>query len=162
MTIPPPFQLEFRVARWLVSGCPSEVEVALSNDSVEPVRGIVIELRSEAIQGGIAEHRIEGVLEPATFGRVERIALRPAAPGVYPNGALHLTVNSAGFYDLGGNVCEWCENWSDEKQEVRVLRGASWFTSDESIMLSSRRPAAAPNLRGSIMGFRCVLVVIED
>ncbi len=66
--------------------------------------------------------------------------------------------NANGLYDLGGNAWEWCEDWFDNTQEARVLRGAAWAHFDRLNLLSSKRS------RGRIgqtlppfIGFRCVL-----
>ena len=67
--------------------------------------------------------------------------------------------NSKGFYDLGGNAYEWCEDWYDADKKYRVLRGASWADDDESGLLSSLRFSYDPGLRYYFIGFRCVLVV---
>ncbi|NLH72766.1 MAG: formylglycine-generating enzyme family protein, partial [Verrucomicrobia bacterium] len=66
--------------------------------------------------------------------------------------------NQYGLYDLGGNVWEWCEDWYDDEQKYRVLRGASWSNYEPRYLLSSRRDRAAPAYRGDVIGFRCVLV----
>ena len=65
--------------------------------------------------------------------------------------------NRHGLYDLGGNVWQWCEDWYDEGQRYRVLRGASWDGHIPTGLLSVNRLAAAPNRRHYKFGFRCVL-----
>jgi len=67
--------------------------------------------------------------------------------------------NSKGLYDLGGNVWEWCGDWSNAEQKYRVLRGASWGIYDATLTLSSYRIGTSPGDRDGNGGFRCVLVV---
>jgi formylglycine-generating enzyme required for sulfatase activity len=62
-----------------------------------------------------------------------------------------------GFYDLGGNVWEWCEDWLDEKQGRRVARGGSWYGYDAEDMRSSYRGGIPPSQGRPYYGFRCVL-----
>jgi len=64
--------------------------------------------------------------------------------------------NPSGFYDLSGNVWEWCENWYNKEQRERVLRGGAWQY-DELSLLSSDRLANLPETRDIYRGFRCVL-----
>jgi hypothetical protein len=67
--------------------------------------------------------------------------------------------NKYGLYDMGGNVWQWCEDWSDNDQRYRVLRGASWFNSTPDYMLSSDRFLDVPGYRSNVFGFRVVVVV---
>jgi formylglycine-generating enzyme required for sulfatase activity len=67
--------------------------------------------------------------------------------------------NRLGLYDLGGNVYEWCQDWYDESQQSRVLRGASWNSDDRVALRSSYRGSGHPMNRNDNNGFRCVLVV---
>jgi len=67
--------------------------------------------------------------------------------------------NQNGLYDMGGNVWQWCEDSYNEKNEGRVLRGASWSIGDVPSLRSKSRRHVAPSIRGDDFGFRCVLVI---
>ncbi len=69
------------------------------------------------------------------------------------------TANAYGLYDMGGNVCQWCEDKYDKEHESRVLRGASSSSLVPQFLLSSFRNSVAPGLRGDDLGFRVVVVV---
>ena len=66
--------------------------------------------------------------------------------------------NQFGLYDLGGNVWEWCEDWIDDEMNIRVVRGAAFFTTGRSQLLSSYR-GRPPILRNFASGFRLRLEV---
>jgi serine/threonine protein kinase/formylglycine-generating enzyme required for sulfatase activity len=66
--------------------------------------------------------------------------------------------NEHGFYDLGGNVWEWCEDsYGKTNPRWGVLRGGSWATSRQEEMLSSYRRGFDPSFRADDVGFRCVI-----
>jgi len=67
--------------------------------------------------------------------------------------------NPFGLYDMGGNVWQWCEDWYDDEQKNRVLRGASWSDGALGVLLSSCRGNLTPVNRYDFIGFRVVLVV---
>jgi len=76
--------------------------------------------------------------------------------------------NQWGFYDLSGNVFEWCWDYYDiykkdkkvhpkgaEKGVYRIARGGS-FNSDIDACSSTARGGFAPNFKGNNLGFRIV------
>lgn len=65
--------------------------------------------------------------------------------------------NRAGFYDLGGNAWEWCEDRFAPGGEARTLRGGSWGNVRPDLLLSGKRIDAFPNTRCDLYGFRVVL-----
>jgi len=67
--------------------------------------------------------------------------------------------NSFGLYDLGGNAWEWIEDWYNESQQHRVLRGAGFVYNDRPFLLSSFRLSSKPDIRWDHFGFRCVIEV---
>ena len=69
----------------------------------------------------------------------------------------HFKPNAAGLYDLGGNAWEWVEDWFDESQIERTLRGGSWLFTFEKDYLSSSRHHSTPVTRLDYFGFRVVL-----
>jgi formylglycine-generating enzyme required for sulfatase activity len=71
--------------------------------------------------------------------------------GIHPVG--EKLPNRWGLYDMYGNVWEWCENWSDEKEKFKVLRGGSWFD-DANSTRSAYRDWYDPGLRVDVGGFR--------
>jgi formylglycine-generating enzyme required for sulfatase activity len=64
-----------------------------------------------------------------------------------------------GLYDMGGNVWQWCEDWYDNSQKTRVLRGASLTAVDPHRISSSFRYGLAGDSRYINYGFRCVLTL---
>ena len=74
--------------------------------------------------------------------------------------------NAWGFYDMHGNVLEWCSDWfssAEESQSVdpqgpssgtfRVLRGGCWFFFERDCR-SAYRLKRVPGIRNCIFGFR--------
>ncbi|HBJ86312.1 MAG TPA: hypothetical protein DDZ88_21145, partial [Verrucomicrobiales bacterium] len=70
--------------------------------------------------------------------------------------------NRYGLYDMGGNVAEWCEDWLNNTQTSRVLRGSSWKGgANDFELLSSARGQAGITVREDQFGFRIVLETTE-
>ena len=73
--------------------------------------------------------------------------------------------NAWGFYDMHGNVLEWCNDWFSKTVEVsidpqgppsgsfRVLRGGCWFFYERDCR-SAYRLKREPSIRNCIYGFR--------
>jgi formylglycine-generating enzyme required for sulfatase activity len=67
----------------------------------------------------------------------------------YPDGA-----SAGGVWDMTGNVWEWTESLWSEGDELRVLRGGSWLHNHDYAACAYRN-LDLPDLRGSLIGFRC-------
>jgi hypothetical protein len=70
--------------------------------------------------------------------------------------------NESGLYDMGGNVWQWCEDWYNSEKKSRVMRGASWCDNLPRNLLAARRFHYMPAERGASIGFRCVLLRLEQ
>ena len=83
------------------------------------------------------------------------------AVGSFPAGA-----SWCGAQDLAGNVWEWCaDNYgaypatratSQDVLSNRVIRGGSWFESNQFVFRSAARYYASPQSKWPLLGFRCV------
>ena len=72
--------------------------------------------------------------------------------------------NSAGFYDLSGNVQDWVgdEYLKYGKNVLGVLRGGGWNSFQAESLFSGSRNAVPPTFRDSIYGFRVLLAKIPQ
>jgi sulfatase modifying factor 1 len=66
--------------------------------------------------------------------------------------------NEWGFYDIGGNIWEWCENTkkADQNRELsasRVLRGGSWGSGNLSLNVT-KQGSDSPKVHDNHNGFR--------
>jgi sulfatase modifying factor 1 len=64
-----------------------------------------------------------------------------------------LLPNEWGFYDMSGNVWEWCWDKYDKNSDFRVYRGGSWSV-NASVLPSAFRGDDSPGRRGDSLGFR--------
>ena len=69
--------------------------------------------------------------------------------------------NAWGLYGVGGNVWEWCQDWFDDQQIMRSLRGASWNNAEPDIITVTNRSDAYPMRRNPMIGFRVVVAPVE-
>jgi len=107
---------------------------------------------------------------PDNSGNYAGLEAREGAPANWPVISLYrdpfprtcpvpaFKANERGFYDLGGNVWEWCQDaYGKTNPRWGVLRGGSWATSHPEEMLSSYRRGFDPGFREDDVGFRCVI-----
>jgi formylglycine-generating enzyme required for sulfatase activity len=67
--------------------------------------------------------------------------------------------NSAGLYDLDGNVREWCESLFKTSDTARILRGSAWLYHHHDSLKSSSRSGFPLAGRSDVIGFRCVIEI---
>jgi eukaryotic-like serine/threonine-protein kinase len=104
---------------------------------------------------------------PAGSGNFADATLRRSGTATIPNyrdgfaqtspvGAF--PANKLGFYDLSGNVWQWCLEPYKPGSHWGVLRGGSWANAAQAELYMSCRNVIDRSERDVIYGFRCVLV----
>ena len=61
-----------------------------------------------------------------------------------------------GCYDMMGNLWEWCQNWYDNDQSYKILRGGSWDSYQANARCAFRYDQ--PSERDAGVGFRVARV----
>ena len=67
--------------------------------------------------------------------------------------------NALGFYDLSGNVWEWCLDAYCPGSLARIIRGGSWGSDRPAYLQSANRIAKFPEARTDEIGFRVALAL---
>jgi formylglycine-generating enzyme required for sulfatase activity len=65
--------------------------------------------------------------------------------------------NALGFFDLSGNVWEWCADAYCPGSLARIVRGGSWGSDRPAYLQSANRNPKFPNGRNDETGFRIAL-----
>jgi len=84
-----------------------------------------------AASGGTAKKSCPGGCHYSGGNKINRVAWyqKNSNNRTHPVGTK--ASNELGIFDMSGNVWEWCENWYDNSQEHRAVRGGSWFRNAE-------------------------------
>ena len=104
---------------------------------------------------------------------VEDVAWYTRNSGKATHAVRQKRANELGFYDMSGNVCEWCLDWSGgySSSEVtdpqgpkngsyRILRSGGWGNSARCCR-SAYRVLISPDYRDYYFGFRLALVPVQ-
>ena len=104
----------------------------------------------------------------ATYGDLDLIAWHYGNAGCETHAVGELQPNALGFFDMLGNLWEWCEDWygpyssgsvtnptGPATGSYRVLRGGDWNTSADYCR-ASQRISFTPDLINYFHGFRVV------
>src|SRR3989338_6230189 len=81
-------------------------------------------------------------------------SIEAAKDGPVKVGSLEKGKSPYGVYDMSGNVWEWVDAW-DSKKQYRIMRGGSYFDSEDMNKTISTLMSIPDDIHGYI-GFRCV------
>jgi len=81
-------------------------------------------------------------------------AVGPVAVDSYPTGA-----TLEGVFNLGGNVWEWCDAWSDYTQADRVILGGAWNAGADDMRLAFRNGERPEENQRNDVGFRVIRAI---
>ena len=108
----------------------------------------------------------------AGSGLLEEMAWYDANSGSRTHEVGHNKPNAWGFFDMHGNVLEWCSDWFSNQEghavdpqgpatgSFRVLRGGCWFFLARDCR-SAYRLKRDPGIRNSIFGCRIVCTRLD-
>lgn len=104
------------------------------------------------------EAAVRGTADPA--GRNNVANLHPVLNGdpfavTSPVGSF--PANPLGFYDMVGNVWEFCIDQINERQPYRIIRGGSWQNWHDRYVGAQARGQCGMEVRIALYGFRVVL-----
>ena len=97
----------------------------------------------------------ESVLDMPSWWGVAPGGYRDAFPRTSP--VASFASNALGFYDLSGNVWEWCADAYCSGSLAKIVRGGSWGSDRPAYLQSSARNPKFPNSRNDETGFRIAL-----
>jgi len=81
-------------------------------------------------------------------------------PHPVPVGSYATDCSPYGVLDCAGNVRDWCDDWFDDEQTMRVIRGGAWSMYEMFSRLGCRT-SDKPPMRSVNIGFRMVYSVAD-
>ncbi len=117
-------------------------------------------------------HRCRAGVDKATYGELDQIGWNFDNANLTTHSVGQKAPNALGFYDMIGNVNEWCQDWfegdyyksceggvvdptgpAQSESGARVLRGGGWDT-NAYFCRASNRPYSAPGNQNLNLGCR--------